>query len=129
MEAETAQADAGQSQANPFFEPSSLPFQAPDFSKIKDEHFLPALEEGMKQHLAEIEAIASNPEPATVENTLEAMERSGELLTRTSQVFFNLVGTDSNDERRAIQSEIAPRLADIRCDHARPAPFARVKAL
>lgn len=130
MEAETAQADAGQSQANPFFEPSSLPFQAPDFSKIKDEHFLPALEEGMKQHLAEIEAIASNPEPATVENTLEAMERSGELLTRTSQVFFNLVGTDSNDERRAIQSQIAPRMAAhqdaIMLD---PRLFARVKAL
>lgn len=129
-EAETAQTDAGQTQNNPLFEASTLPFQAPDFSAIQDEHFLPALNEGMKQHLAEIEAIAANPEPATVANTLEAMERSGALLTRTSQVFFNLVGTDSNDERRAIQSEIAPRLAAhqdaIMLD---PRLFARVKAL
>ncbi|MFA7489055.1 MAG: M3 family metallopeptidase, partial [Lysobacteraceae bacterium] len=129
-ETETAQTDAGQTQNNPLFEASTLPFQAPDFSAIQDEHFLPALNEGMKQHLAEIEAIAANPEPATVANTLEAMERSGALLTRTSQVFFNLVGTDSNDERRAIQSEIAPRLAAhqdaIMLD---PRLFARVKAL
>ncbi|MEJ5208397.1 M3 family metallopeptidase [Denitratimonas sp. CY0512] len=129
-ETETAQTDAGQTQNNPLFEASTLAFQAPDFSAIQDEHFLPALNEGMKQHLAEIEAIAANPEPATVANTLEAMERSGALLTRTSQVFFNLVGTDSNDERRAIQSEIAPRLAAhqdaIMLD---PRLFARVKAL
>ena len=129
-EAETAQTDAGQTQSNPLFEASALPFQAPDFNAIQDEHFLPALNEGMKQHLAEIEAIAANPEPATVANTLEAMERSGALLTRTSQVFFNLVGTDSNDTRRAIQSEIAPRMAGhqdaIMLD---PRLFARVKAL
>lgn len=125
-----AHAAAEPAQNNPFFSPSTLPLQAPDFRIIKEEHYLPALNEGMSQHLAEIRAIADNPEPATVANTLEAMERSGELLTRTSQVFFNLVGTDSNDALRAIQSEIAPKLAAhqdaILLD---PALFARVKAL
>lgn len=130
--AETAQVQAAAepAQDNPFFSPSTLPLQAPDFRIIDDAHFLPALTEGMARQLAEIRAIADNPEPPTVANTLEAMERSGELLTRASQVFFNLVGTDSNDTRRAIQSETAPRLAAhqdaILLD---PALFARVKAL
>lgn len=97
--------------ANPFFQRSALQYQAPNFNEIKDEHFLPAFEEGMKQHLAEIEAIANNPEPATFDNTLVAMEKSGELLTRVSRVFYNLVGTDSNEERRKIQSTLAPKMA------------------
>lgn len=97
--------------SNPFFQKSSLTYEAPDFNAIKDEHFLPAFEEGMKQHLAEIEAIANNPEPATFENTLVAMEKSGELLTRVSRVFYNLTGTDSNEKRRALQSELAPKMA------------------
>ena len=125
-----AQAAAEPVQDNPFFSPSALPLQAPDFRIIDDAHFLPALTEGMARQLAEVRAIADNPEPATVANTLEAMERSGDLLTRVSQVFFNLVGTDSNDARRAIQSEMAPKLAAhqdaILLD---PALFARVKAL
>jgi peptidyl-dipeptidase Dcp len=96
---------------NPFFQASSLQYQAPDFRLISDEHFLPAFERGMAEHLAEIEAIANNPEPASFENTLVAMERSGELLTRVARVFSNLAGTDSNEKRREIQSTMAPKNA------------------
>ncbi|MCX7556421.1 M3 family metallopeptidase [Xanthomonadaceae bacterium JHOS43] len=117
-------------QTNPFFSPSTLPLEAPDFRIIREEHYLPALTEGMARQLAEIRAIADNPQPPTVSNTLEAMERSGDLLMRVSQVFFNIVGTDSNDALRAIQSEIAPKMAAhqdaIMLD---PALFARVKSL
>lgn len=99
------------SMENPFFQPFALQYEAPDFRIIEDEHFLPAFERGMAEQMAEIEAIANNPEAPTFANTLEAMERSGELLTRVSRVFYNLVGTDSNEARRAIQSELAPKMA------------------
>lgn len=129
--ASTAEAaPAETSQGNPLFAPSSLLFQAPDFRLIKEEHYLPAIEEGMKRQLAEIRVIADNSDSPTVANTLEAMERSGDLLGRATQVFFNLVGTDSNDALRAIQSELAPKMAAhqdaIMLD---PALFARVKSL
>lgn len=131
--ADAANADAAKAdavRANPLFKASTLPFQTPDFAAIQEDDFLPAIEEGMKQQLAEIRAIADNPEAPTVANTLEAMERSGELLTRASDVFLNLVGTDSNDKKRAIQSELAPKLAAhqdaILLD---PKLFARIKAL
>ncbi|KAB7781207.1 MULTISPECIES: peptidyl-dipeptidase Dcp, partial [Xanthomonas] len=98
--------------------------------KIKDSDYLPAFEEGMKQHLAEIRKIADNPEPATFANTLEAMERSGETLTRVSRIFFGLVQADTNDARQKIQEEIAPKLAahqdEISLD---PKLFARIKSL
>lgn len=96
---------------NPFFQASSLQYQAPDFRLIRDEHFLPAIERGMAEQLAEVEAIANNPEAPTFENTLVALERSGELLTRASRVFSNLTGTDSNEKRREIQSQMAPKFA------------------
>ncbi|KAB7771419.1 dipeptidyl carboxypeptidase II, partial [Xanthomonas sp. LMG 12462] len=100
------------------------------FDKIKDSDYLPAFEEGMKQHLAEIRKIADNPEPATFANTLEAMERSGETLTRVSRIFFGLVQADTNDARQKIQEEIAPKLAahqdEISLD---PKLFARIKSL
>ncbi|XQA72570.1 peptidyl-dipeptidase Dcp [Xanthomonas sacchari] len=116
--------------ANPLLTPSTLPFQAPPFDKIKDSDYLPAFEEGMKQHLAEIRKIADNPEPATFANTLEAMERSGETLTRVSRIFFGLVQADTNDARQKIQEEIAPKLAahqdEISLD---PKLFARIKSL
>ena len=75
--------------AKPFFSESTLPYHAPPFDKIlKDTDFTPAIEAGMKGQLAEIEAIANSPAPATFSNTLEAMERSGGLLTRVTKVFF-----------------------------------------
>jgi len=121
---------ASQAEPNPFDAPSSLPLMAPDFSKIRDEHYLPALQEGMRQQLAEIETIASNPEPATVENTLEAMERSGALLLRTSKVFGNLAGTDTNPEIQKIQAQIAPKMAAHQdAILLNPQLFARVKSI
>ncbi|MFC4876925.1 M3 family metallopeptidase [Microbulbifer halophilus] len=98
-------------QDNPLLHPSSLQYQAPDFSQIKDEHFQPAFAQGMREHLQEIQAIADNPEPASFNNTIVAMEQAGSLLTRVSRIFFNLVGSDSNETRRALQSKLAPKLA------------------
>lgn len=96
---------------NPFFKASALQYQAPDFSKIKDEHFLPAFEEGMKQQLAEVKKIADSSEAPTFDNTLIPFEQSGALLTRVSKVFFNLAGSTTNDEIQKIQTEMAPKLA------------------
>jgi len=116
--------------ANPFFEASTLPLLAPDFTKIRDEHYLPAFEEGMKQHLAEIRAIADNGEPATLDNTLVAMERSGIVLYRVSQVFYNLTSSHTSEALQKIEAEVAPKLAkhqdEIFLD---PKLFARVKAI
>lgn len=116
--------------ANPLLTASPLPFQAPQFDKIKDSDFLPAFEQGMKEHLAEIRKIADNPEPASFDNTFVAMEKSGETLTRVSRIFFGLVQADTNPEREKVQEEIAPRLAahqdEISLD---PKLFARIKSL
>ena len=116
--------------ANPLLTASPLPFQAPQFDKIKDSDFLPAFEQGMKEHLAEIRKIADNPEPATFDNTFVAMEKSGETLTRVSRIFFGLVQADTNPEREKVQEEIAPKLAshqdEISLD---PKLFARIKSL
>ncbi|SEA87221.1 M3 family metallopeptidase [Alkalimonas amylolytica] len=115
---------------NPFFQPFALQYEAPDFRLIDDAHFIPAFEEGMARHMAEIEAIANNPEPATFENTIVAMERSGDMLTRVSRVFFNLSGTDSNEKRREIARELSPKLS-AHSDNIslNPALFARVEAI
>ncbi|WP_440999400.1 M3 family metallopeptidase [Fodinibius sp. SL11] len=96
---------------NPLFSASSLPYEAPNFDAIKVEHYRPAFEKGMKQELEEIETIATNPEPPTFENTIVAMEKSGELLSRTSSVFYNLTSAHTNDQIQEIQSEMAPKLA------------------
>jgi len=96
---------------NPFFTESALPFRAPPFDKIKDSDYSPAIEAGMKAQLAEIEAIANNPAAPTFTNTLEAMERSGALLTRVTKVFFNLSQSNTNDAIQKIKAEEAPKLA------------------
>ncbi|TMN19643.1 peptidyl-dipeptidase Dcp [Pseudoxanthomonas sp. X-1] len=128
--AASAPAAAAPQRANPLLSASTLPFQAPPFDKIQDGDYLPAFEEGMQQHLAEIRKIADNPEPATFANTLEAMEGSGQTLTRVSRIFFGLVQADTNDARQKIQEEIAPKLAahqdEINLD---PKLFARIKSL
>jgi peptidyl-dipeptidase Dcp len=115
---------------NPFFKQSSLQYQAPDFSAINDDHFLPAFTEGMAQHMVEVEAIANNSAAPTFENTLVALEKSGEMLTRVSRVFYNLIGTDSNPQRRQLQSELAPKMAAHSDNiNLNPALFARIKTL
>ncbi len=116
--------------SNPFASPSPLLDQAPPFDKIKDSDFLPAFEEGMKQQRAEIDAIADNPQPPTFENTIVAMERSGELLTRVAKVFFNLDQSDTNEARRKIKAEMAPKLAAHNdAINLNPKLYARIKAL
>jgi peptidyl-dipeptidase Dcp len=99
------------SATNPFFVKSKLPFQAPDFSKIKIADFKPAMEQGMKEKLVEIEKIANNIAPATFENTLLPLEKSGQLLTRVSHVFNLLTGANTNPELQKIEQEEAPKLA------------------
>jgi len=96
---------------NPFFAVSPLPYQLPPFDRIKDGDYAPAFAAGMGEQLAEIAAIAANPDPATFDNTIVAMERSGQLLQRVSKVFFNLTGANTNDAMDAIERELAPRLA------------------
>ncbi len=97
--------------ANPLFTASNLPFGYPPFDKIRDEHFTPAFDKGMVEHAAEIEAIANNAEPATFDNTIVAMERSGQLLDRVQTIFFSLAGANTNDTLEKIQSEMAPKLS------------------
>lgn len=97
---------------NPFFQDYENEYGAPPFEKIKSEHFMPAFEEGIKQHQAEIDAIAENTEEPTFANTIEAMEFSGDLLNKVSSVFFNLQSTDTNDELNKIAQEITPKLTE-----------------
>jgi peptidyl-dipeptidase Dcp len=96
---------------NPFFTPSKLPFQAPPFNKIKDSDYKPAIELGMKQQLAEIKKIADNPAPPTFENTLVALEKSGQLLTRVSLVFNAVTSANTDSVLQKVQQEEAPKLA------------------
>jgi peptidyl-dipeptidase Dcp len=96
---------------NPLMVKSTLFDQAPPFDKIKDSHYKPAIEEGMKQRIAEIEKIANQSEPATFENTIVAMERSGELLTRSAKIFFAIASSNTNDTLQAVEEDLAPKLA------------------
>ncbi|WP_431929026.1 M3 family metallopeptidase [Amycolatopsis tucumanensis] len=115
---------------NPFSQASDLPYGLPPFDRIADEHFGPAFEAGLAEHAAEIEAIAGNPEPATFENTIVALDTSGRLLQRVSSVFFNLTSSDTNPARQELQAEIAPKLAaHSDAIHLNPRLFARVKDL
>ncbi|HLI64477.1 MAG TPA: peptidyl-dipeptidase Dcp [Terriglobales bacterium] len=97
--------------SNPFFAPSTLPFQAPPFDKIKDEDYQPAMEAGMAQQLKEVQAIADNPAPPTFENTIVALEKSGQLLQRVGQVFFNVVSANSDPTLLKVRSIEAPKLS------------------
>jgi peptidyl-dipeptidase Dcp len=96
---------------NPFFMPSPLPFHMPQFDKIRNEDYAPAFAEGMKRQLAEVAAIANNFKPATFDNTIVALERSGQLLARVNAVFSNLSGTNTNDAMEAIERDLSPKLA------------------
>ena len=93
---------------NPFFEESILPYGLPAFDQIKDEHYLPAFERGMAEELSEYEAIAANPEAATFENTIVAMERAGQLLDRTGRVFNAMGGAHTNDKIKEVETLLAP---------------------
>lgn len=104
-------ADQESMSTNPFFEPYNTPFEVPPFDKIKNEHFAPAIREGIKQQQAEIDAIVNNAEAPTFANTIEAMENSGDLLARVSTVFYNLNSANTNDSIQAIAKELAPEIS------------------
>ena len=97
--------------SNPFYAASTLPFQAPPFDKIKDTDYQPAIEAGMAQQLQEMKAIADNPAPPTFENTLVAMEKTGQLFTRVMMVFSGVTGANMNPVLQKVQDIEAPKLA------------------
>lgn len=97
--------------ANPFAARSSLPYQLPDFALTRAEHYQPAIEAGLAAHLAELAAIAENPEPPTRQNVVDAWEAAGELMQRAVAAFYTVKPADTNDELDAIDEAIAPKLA------------------
>ncbi len=97
--------------SNPLLAPSTLPYGAPDFSAITNADFQPAIEQGMKEQMAEIEAIANNAEAPTFENTMVALEKSGSTLGRARAVFNVLAGANTNPELQKIDELVAPKLA------------------
>ena len=117
-------------ETNPFARPSPLPFQAPPFDKIKDADYQPAIEEGMRRELADVNLIANNPDAPTFASTLEAFERSGEMLRRVQAVFSGMASSNTNPTIQKVQSEEAPKLAAHRdAIYLNPKLFARVKAI
>ena len=115
---------------NPFVAKSSLYLQFPAFDKIKNEHYAPAFEQGMVEELAEIEAIANNPDPATFDNTFVAMEKSGQVLSRVASVFYAMASAHINDDIKALRAEIAPKLAQHRDEILLNSKlFARIKTI
>jgi peptidyl-dipeptidase Dcp len=116
--------------SNPFAKPSTLPLETPDFSKIKDSDYLPALLAGMAQQKREVLAIANSPAPVTFNNTIVAMERSGQLLERAGLAFNAVNGANTNDTLQATDTKTSPLFAahnDFIFLNAKL--FARVKAL
>ncbi len=117
-------------QTNPFFQPSTLPFQAPPFDKIKDSDYQPAIEAGISEALKQIDAIANNPAPPDFANTFIALEKSGQLLGRVLRAFNAMTSADTNPELQKVQALEAPKLAAL--EDARtlnPKLFARVAAV
>ncbi|HEU0276993.1 MAG TPA: M3 family metallopeptidase [Rhodanobacteraceae bacterium] len=113
---------------NPFFEPSTLPFGTPDFAKIKDSDYVPAMEAGMRRQAAEIDKIANDPAAPTFENTIVAMEKTGQLLTRVMNVFSLYAGADTNPTLQKISEEQAPKLAAHQdAIYLNPKLFARIQ--
>jgi len=106
------QADiVSETDSNPFYQASTLPLQFPPFNEINGDHFAPAFAKGMAEQLREIDQIASNPDTPTLENTLEAMERSGQILSRVARVFYALASANTNDDIEAVRTDIAPKMS------------------
>ena len=116
--------------ANPFANRSNLEYELPPFALIRDEHYLPAFIAGCAQQLAEVQAIIDAPGIPTFENTIVELEKSGQLLTRVLNVFYNKSSSDTSDALDAIESELAPKLA-AHSDAIKlnPAMFERIKSL
>ncbi len=101
---------------NPFFTEWETPYGTPPFDKIEQKHYFPAIERALAENAAEIKAIAENPEPPTFENTLVAMDRSGELMSKVAPVFFGMVSANTNDELQAIARKARPMMSKHRDD-------------
>jgi len=115
---------------NPFFSAWTAPFETPPFEKIKEAHYLPAFQAGMDQQKIEIEAITNDSAAPSFANTIEALEKSGALLTKVGNVFFNLTSANTNDEMQKIESAVAPLLARHQDDiNLNAKLFERVKAV
>ncbi len=115
---------------NPLLQPFNTVFETPPFNQIKEEHFLPALEEGIKQGKAEVEAIVNNNEAPNFANTIEALEQSGTLVSRIAEIFYNLNSAETNDEIQKIARDFSPKLTEYGNDiMLNPQLFARVKAV
>src|SRR6476661_4570799 len=96
---------------NPLLTPSPLPFGLPPFAEIDEADYSEAVRSGLAEHLAEIQAIVDNTEPAAFENTVLAMERSGQLLQRAAASFFTLVSADASDGIRELETRLSPRFS------------------
>lgn len=119
-----------QAESNPFFGKYKTPFETPPFDKIKTEHYEPAFKRGIAELKADIEKIANNAEPVTFENTIVALDRSGELLNRVSGAFFNVLSANANDEMMEISQRISPDLTESSNNiYLNEKLFARVKAV
>jgi len=121
---------AGFGPGNPFYAPSTLPFHAPPWDKIKDSDYQPAIDAGMQQQRAEVDAIANNPAPPTFENTIVALERSGRLLDRATSAFSCVTSANTDDAIQKVQEYEAPRLAAHQdAISLNPKLFARIKTI
>ena len=98
---------------NPLLTEQNTPYGVPAFDKVKIEHYMPAFEKAIAENKAEIEAIVNNPEAPTFANTIEALDRSGELLDKVLGVFFNVLEADGNDEMNKIAEEVTPLLSEL----------------
>lgn len=115
---------------NPFFETYKNKYGAPPFDQIKNEHYMPAFKEGIKQHQAEIDAIANSNEAPTFDNTIAALDYSGDLLKKVSSVFYNLYSADTNEGLDKIATEISPILSEHNDNlYLNEKLFARIKTL
>ncbi len=124
------QAPSPTAEPNSLLSESELPFHYPPFDRIREEHFVPAIDAGMKEQLRETGAIASNPGKPTFENTVVALERSGRLLQGAQRIFSNLNAADTNPTLQKIQSDLAPKLsAHLDAIHLDAKLFARLQTL
>ncbi len=115
---------------NPLLTESKLPYHYPPFDKIKDEDYAPAYDQGMAEQLKEVDVIAGNKEPATFDNTVVALERSGQTLARVNRIFSNLAGANTNPTLQKVEAAVAPKLSAQRdAIFLNSALYARVQAL
>lgn len=121
---------SGRQQINPFYEEWTTPFGVAPFDRIKEEHYMPAFEKGMKEQLENVKKIADNSQKPTFKNTIEAMELSSPLLDKVGNVFFNLSSANTSDGLLTIRKEISPLLSEHRDNiHLNENLFKRIKTL